>query len=83
MASQLVGLWTMTASDTRLIREATMFSRQHLSDILQQNYLIEHNTALTAANTLQTVNSLTDGFGKLDKRLESIESNTRGYTGRG
>lgn len=82
-ASQLVGLWTMTASDTRLIREATMFSRQHLSDILQQSYLIEHNTALTAENTLQTVNSLTAGFGKLDSRLASIETHTRGYTGRG
>lgn len=82
-ASQLVGLWNMTALDTRSVRESASQMRIDIGVILEQNAQIIANTANTAIHTEKAVSSLTEGFGKLDKRLESIESNTRGYTGRG
>ena len=82
-ASQLVGLWNMTALDTRSVRESASQMRIDIGGILEQNAQIIANTANTAIHTEKAVSSLTEGFGKLDKRLESIESNTRGYTGRG
>ena len=83
-ASELVGLWTMTAMDIRVIREWLLTGTDvslpqpgfDLSELLEQQYQIEQNTRMT-------VYQLRDGFGRMGQQLDAIERNTRGYYGRG
>ena len=83
-ASELVGLWTMTAMDIRVIREWLLTGTDvslpqpgfDLSELLEQQYRIEQNTRMT-------VYQLQDGFGRMGQQLDAIERNTRGYYGRG
>lgn len=89
-ASQLVGLWNMTANDIRMMKNLTseqlaLCSAMNLNvgEVLRQQYLIEMNTRRTADNTAGTVEELKSGFLRLDGRLKTIDENTRGYTGRG
>lgn len=89
-ASQLVGLWNMTANDIRSLRnltagQLTVWTAMQLNvgEVLRQQYLIEYNTRLTADYTRGTVEQLKTGFIRMDERLKGIQENTKGYNGRG
>ena len=89
-ASQLVGLWNMTAMDIRSMlnltqQQVSLFLSMNLNvnEVLRQQYLIEYNTRRTAENSWETLEELKTGFTRLDSRLQKIDTNTQGYTGRG
>lgn len=89
-ASQLVGLWNMTANDIRSMRNLTaeqimLCSMMNLNvgEVLRQQFLIEMNTRRTADNTAVAVEEVKSGFTRIDSRLKAIDLNTKGYTGRG
>lgn len=90
-ASELVGLWTATAMDIRVIREWLLVGTDvslpengfNMSEFMEQQYMIERNTRVTAESTMASVYHLQEGFGRMGRQLEAIERNTRGYGGRG
>lgn len=89
-ASQLVGLWNSTAMDMRELKnigyqngESVRSIMTGVSEMLRQSYLIEQSTRRGADNTDGLIGELRDGFGSLDRRLATIEKNTKSYTGRG
>ena len=89
-ASQLVGLWNMTASDVRVIREWLLTgtaimpeSPFNVTRMIDLQTEIAMNTRVTAQSTMTSMYDLREGFGRLDERLGAIEVNTRGYVGRG
>lgn len=89
-ASQLVGLWNSTAIDMRELKNLTIEQRDSVrsvmadvKEIVKQNYLIEQNTRRGADNTDGLIDELKTGFETLDKRLGTIEKNTKSYNGRG
>lgn len=89
-ASQLVGLWNSTAIDTRELknlytdqRDNTRLAVANLGELVRQNILIEEHTRRGADNTDGLIDELKTGFETLDKRLGTIEKNTKSYNGRG
>nr|DAZ05527.1 MAG TPA: minor tail protein [Caudoviricetes sp.] len=89
-ASELVGLWNMTALDIRslltLSNEHFIECRAHLANIANiyaQIIEINSNTKATATNTGTLIDKLTEGIKSLENKLEDIKKNTKGYNGRG
>ena len=85
-ASQLVGLWNMTASDVRAIRDWLLTgtvtvpeSPFNMTQMIELQNEIAVNTRVTAQSTTATMHEL----GRVNQHLESIDRNTRGYVGRG
>ena len=85
-ASQLVGLWNMTASDVRAIRDWLLTgtvtvpeSPFNMMQMIELQNEIAVNTRVTAQSTTATMHEL----GRVNQHLESIDRNTRGYVGRG
>ena len=83
-ASQLVGLWNMTALDIRALKEltaaqasATGTIQLDVHQILVTVILIEENTRATAENTAATVAELKNGFEKMHGQLDTIATNTK------
>ena len=83
-ASQLVGLWNMTAMDVRVIKD--YIAKFGFNDISKElNVLLYHlndiktNTRDTADNTAYTE----EGFKKLEDKLDKIEKNTKQNNSRG
>ena len=77
-ASQLVGLWNMTAMDIRSIREffernGTQDVAKEINALLNELQAIKDNTRETADNT----SYLEDGLKKLEEKLEEIKKNTK------
>lgn len=89
-ASQLVGLWNMTALD---IRSLVQLSSNHFAEcrscfsnvleIYEQIKSINTNTANTANNTASLLNKLEEWIKSLESKLEDIKKNTKNYNGRG
>ncbi|RHM43936.1 hypothetical protein [Butyricimonas virosa] len=85
-ANQLVGLWNMTASDVRAIRDWLLTgtvtvpeSPFNMTQMIELQNEIAVNTRVTAQSTTATMHEL----GRVSQRLEAIDRNTRGYVGRG
>ncbi|WP_320914358.1 hypothetical protein [Butyricimonas paravirosa] len=85
-ASQLVGLWNMTTSDVRAIRDWLLTgtvtvpeSPFNMTQMIELQNEIAVNTRVTAQSTTATMHEL----GRVNQHLESIDRNTRGYVGRG
>lgn len=85
-ASQLVGLWNMTASDVRAIRDWLLTgtvtvpeSPFNMTQMIELQNEIAVNTRVTAQSTTATMHEL----GRVNQHLESIDRNMRGYVGRG
>ena len=85
-ASQLVGLWNMTASDVRAIRDWLLTgtvtvpeSPFNMTQMIELQNEIAVNTRVTAQSTTAMMHEL----GRVRQRLEAIDRNTRGYVGRG
>lgn len=82
-ASQLVGLWNMTAMDIRAIKEffeksGSFDIAKEISAILNELQEIRDNTGRTADNTAY----LEDGIKKLENKLEEIRKNTKNNSSR-
>ena len=89
-ASQLVGLWNMSALD---IRSLLNLSHEHfiecrtqlanIANIYVQIIGINNNTKATADNTETLVEELKTGIKSLETKLDEIRKNTKNYNGRG
>ena len=89
-ASQLVGLWNMSALD---IRSLLNLSHEHfiecrtqlanIANIYVQIVEINNNTKATADNTETLVEELKTGIKSLETKLDEIRKNTKNYNGRG
>lgn len=89
-ASQLVGLWNMSALD---IRSLLNLSHEHfiecrtqlanIANIYVQIIGINNNTKATAENTGILVEELKTGIKSLETKLDEIRKNTKNYNGRG
>lgn len=89
-ASQLVGLWNMSALD---IRSLLNLSHEHfiecrtqlanIANIYVQIIGINNNTKATADNTGTLVEELKAGIKSLETKLDEIRKNTKNYNGRG
>ena len=89
-ASQLVGLWNMSALD---IRSLLNLSHEHfiecrtqlanIANIYVQIVEINNNTKATADNTGTLVEELKTGIKSLETKLDEIRKNTKNYNGRG
>lgn len=82
--SQLVGLWNMTAMDTREIKEYLKGNpmrevMQGVNNVLSELQAIRLNTGNTASNTVY----LEAGLRALHEKLEKIEKNTKQNNSRG
>ena len=89
-ASQLVGLWNMSALDIRsllnLSHEHFIECRKQLANIANiyvQIVEINNNTKATADNTETLVEELKTGIKSLETKLDEIRKNTKNYNGRG
>ena len=83
-ASQLVGLWNMTAMDIREIREWLRSNpaprvEQELNAILNELHAISRNTRDTADNTT----GIKEQFEAMNKKLEEIKKNIKPNNSRG
>lgn len=89
-ASQLVGLWNMSALD---IRSLLNLSHEHfiecrtqlanIANIYVQIIGINNNTKATADNTGTLIEELKAGIKSLETKLDEIRKNTKNYNGRG
>lgn len=82
-ASQLVGLWNMTAMDIRAIKEffeknGTPDIAKEISVLLNELQEIKQNTGRTASNT----DYLENGLRNVEDKLEEIRKNTKANTSR-
>ena len=89
-ASELVGLWNMTAMDIRSLLNLSVdhFSAcrdgwQKINEIVNILNSIDTNTGNTATNTGEMVNKLEQGIKDLKDELSAIKTNTKNYNGRG
>ena len=89
-ASQLVGLWNMTAMDIRSIKEWLLYGNivdsvktvdvsASVVNIMNQTYLIQQNTRETADNTTGLIETLQS----VQSELEEIKRNTNNTSSRG
>ncbi|NLO71969.1 MAG: hypothetical protein GX102_13700 [Porphyromonadaceae bacterium] len=83
-ASQLVGLWNITAMDIRAIKE--YFERnpingfeKEVNEILNSLHSIDRNTRDTADNT----DGLIDELSEMNDKLDEIKNNTKNNNSRG
>lgn len=89
-ASELVGLWNMTALDIRALKDLTAeHFRQakpymlNVESILAETRQINANTKRGADNTDGLIEELREGFFSMNGRLKSIEDNTKNSKSRG
>lgn len=89
-ASQLVGLWNMTALDLRAIKDLTAeHFRQakpymvNVESILAETRQINANTKRGADNTDGLIEELREGFFRMRTELSEIKSNTKNSKSRG
>ena len=82
--SQLVGLWNMTAMDTRAIKDH--LKNNPIPDVSKELYAIQGELVAINRNTRETADNTgynEEGFKKLEEKLEAIENNTKQYSSRG
>lgn len=82
--SQLVGLWNMTAMDTRAIKDH--LKNNPIPDITKEFTLLQNELSAIKQNTKDTADN-TDGikeqFEEMNEKLELIEKNTKQNNSRG
>ena len=82
--SQLVGLWNMTAMDTRAIKDH--LKNNPIPDITKEFTLLQNELSAIKQNTKATADN-TDGikeqFEEMNEKLELIEKNTKQNNSRG
>lgn len=85
-ASELVGLWNITAMDIRALKELSQnhfaewkYLRLDVDAILQQTIKIQQNTLRTADNT----EGITTALSAVQKELVEIKKNTKNNNSRG
>ncbi len=82
--SQLVGLWNMTAMDTRAIKDH--LKNNPIPDITKEFALLQNELSSIKQNTRETADN-TDGikeqFEEMNDKLEEIKSNTKQNNSRG
>ncbi len=85
-ASELVGLWNMTALDIRFIKELLPDHFNAFKDMKLDVEAIMMHSEEIKNNTLRSANNSDTIIERLDtmkEELSSIKKNTKGYTGRG
>lgn len=82
--SQLVGLWNMTAMDTRAIKDH--LKNNPIPDVSKELFSIQNELSAIKTNTKDTADN-TDGikeqFEEMNEKLELIEKNTKQNNSRG
>lgn len=84
IGSQLVGLWNMTAMDTRAIKDH--LKNNPIPDVSKELYAIQGELVAINRNTRKTADNTgynEEGFKKLEEKLEAIEKNTKQNNSRG
>lgn len=84
IGSQLVGLWNMTAMDTRAIKDH--LKNNPIPDVSKELYAIQGELVAINRNTRETADNTgynEEGFKKLEEKLEAIEKNTKQNNSRG
>jgi tape measure domain-containing protein len=89
--SQLVGLWNMTAMDTRSTAIDTKAIRQNLEntkmpDVAKELYDMQNELAAINRNTRETADNTgynKEGFQKMEEKLDLIVKNTKQNNSRG
>ena len=89
--SQLVGLWNMTAMDTRAAAMDTREIKEHLKnnpmpDVAKDLYNIQNELAAINRNTRETADNtshIEEGFNGLKEELSEIKKNTKQNNSRG
>lgn len=82
--SQLVGLWNMTAMDTREIKEH--LKNNPMPDVAKDLYNMQNELAAINRNTRDTADNTTgikDQFEEMNEKLEEIKKNTKQNNSRG
>lgn len=82
--SQLVGLWNMTAMDTREIKEH--LRNNPIPDVSKDLYAMQNELAAINRNTRETADNtggIKDQFDEMNVKLEAIERNTKQNNSRG
>lgn len=82
--SQLVGLWNMTAMDTREIKEH--MKNNPFPNVSKDLYAIQNELAEIKQNTRETADNtdgIKDKFDAMNEKLENIEKNTKQNNSRG
>lgn len=82
--SQLVGLWNMTAMDTREIKEH--LKNNPMPDVAKDLYDMQNELAAINRNTRETADNTTgikEQFDEMNEKLENIEKNTKPNNSRG
>ena len=82
--SQLVGLWNMTAMDTREIKEH--LKNNPMPDVAKDLYNIQNELAAINRNTRETADNtshIEEGFNGLKEELSEIKKNTKQNNSRG
>lgn len=82
--SQLVGLWNMTAMDTRAIKEH--LEKNPMPNVAKDLYAMQNELAAINRNTRETADNTgynETGFKRLEVKLENIEKNTKQNNSRG
>lgn len=82
--SQLVGLWNMTALDTREIKEHII--NNPFPDVSKDLYIIQGELAAINKNTRETADNtegIKEQFDEMNEKLQNIEKNTKQNNSRG
>lgn len=82
--SQLVGLWNMTALDTREIKDH--LKNNPFPNVSKDLYVIQGELAEIKQNTRETADNtegIKDQFDEMNEKLENIEKNTKQNNSRG
>lgn len=82
--SQLVGLWSMSAMDTRAIRQH--LENTKMPDVAKDLYAMQNELAAINRNTRETADNTgynETGFKRLEEKLDKIERNTKENNSRG
>lgn len=82
--SQLVGLWNMTAMDTRAIKDH--LKNNPIPDVSKELFSIQNELSAIKTNTKDTANNtngIKDKFDEMNAKLEDIKNNTKQNNSRG
>ncbi len=82
--SQLVGLWNMTAMDTRAIKDH--LKNNPIPDVSKELFSIQNELSAIKTNTKDTANNtngIKDKFDEMNAKLEDIRNNTKQNNSRG
>lgn len=82
--SQLVGLWNMTAMDTRAIKDH--LKNNPIPDIAKEFTSLQNELSSIKQNTRETADNtegIKEQFGEMNDKLEEIKSNTKQNNSRG